>query len=227
MIVERYQRDAGPTLSLFVGDVFDLRADTLLFGRTPSIRARIEQIAPPLGPVRPTRAFPYPPLRPDRPLLRTRSPHLPWRTAFSLVYRPRRATPSSPHVQLLAFQVAQVLFMRHLNPRPPRHVAIVPFTWRHPDAMAHAILGGILCDGLWGDRPPVQVTIAARAGLEAFRAVLDEPDTMARTMTAWQHGLPPRAQALTPFRRVVPAADRGPERAGDAPRAGKEGPLST
>lgn len=184
MIVARYQQGKHLAIELFAGDVFDIAADAMIFGRTKSIREAIESKAPGFQPVPRHESLKYP-LPPRRNLLRTKSKRLPWRFAYSLQYRPRHAGPTSLHVQRLAFNIYQMLLSYVIKDGPAKHVVIVPFSWRNPESLAYATIGGLLHIYPSLVSMPTRYTIAALDNLDAFERLLDDPDRIRAALTAW------------------------------------------
>ncbi|MGH7138850.1 MAG: hypothetical protein ACREHD_24140, partial [Pirellulales bacterium] len=184
MIVARYKQDKHLAIELFAGDAFEVAADAIIFGRTKSITKSIESKAPGFQPVPMHESLQYP-LYPRRNLLRTKSKRLPWRFAYSLQYRPRHAGPTSLHVQRLAFNIYQTLLLHVVHDTSAKHVVIVPFSWRNPETLAYAIIGGLLHIYPSLVQMPTRYTIAALDNLDAFERLLDNPDRIRDALMAW------------------------------------------
>lgn len=206
MIIARYKQGKQLAIDLFAGDAFDVAADAIIFGRTNSLVKSIESKAPRFRPVPKDERLQYP-LPPGRNLLRTKSKRLPWTYAYSLQYRPRCAVPASRHVQHLALNIYQTLLCYVIKDSPARHVVIVPFSWRNPETLAYATLGGLLYIYPSLVPLPTRYTIAAPDELDAFERLLDDPDRLRAALAAWTICPPPRKRVACAFKRLPP--DRG------------------
>jgi len=197
LIVARYKRGQRLAIDLFAGDAFEIVADAIVFGRTKSIIKSIESKAPGFQPVPKHESLQFP-LVPKRNLLRTKSKRLPWPFAYSLQYRPRYAGPTSLHVQILAFNIFQTLGWYVMKDSPAKHVVIVPFSWRNPETLAYATIGGLLHIYPSLFPMPTRYTIAALDNLDAFERLLDNPDRIRTALMAWTFF------PLREFRRLPP-----------------------
>lgn len=201
MIVARYKQGKHLAIDLFAGDAFEIAADALIFGRTKSLRELIESKAPRFQPVPKHESLQYP-LYPRRNLLRTKSKRLPWRYAYSVQYRPRRAGPTSLHVQRLALNIHQTLLSYVIKDAPAKHVVIVPFSWRNPESLACATIGGLLHIYPRFIPMPTRYTIAALDSLDAFERLLDDPDRIRAALMAWTLDPPPQKRIAHAFKRL-------------------------
>lgn len=197
MIIARYKRGRRLVIDLFAGDAFEIAADAIIFGRTKSIIKSIESKAPEFQPVPKHESLKYP-LPPRRNLLRTKSKRLPWPFAYSLQYRPRCAGPTSLHVQILAFNIFQTLGWYVMKDSPAKHVVIVPFSWRDPETLAYATIGGLLHIYPSLFPTPSRCTIAALDSLVAFERLLENPDRIRAALMDWTFF------PLREFRRLPP-----------------------
>lgn len=210
LIVARYQQGKHLAIELFAGDVFDVAADAMIFGRTKSIREAIESKAPRFQPVPRHTALQYA-LPPRRNLLRTKSKRLPWQFAYSLQYRPCHAGATSLHVQRLAFNIYQTLLCYVIQDAPAKHVVIVPFSCRNPETLAHATIGGLLHIYPSLVPTPTRYTIAALDNLDAFERLLDDPDRIRAALTAWTIHPPSQKRIARAFKRLpVPPPTSNP-----------------
>jgi hypothetical protein len=205
LIVARYKQGPRLAIDLFAGDAFDVAADAIVFGRTKSLTEKIESKAPRFQPVPKHESLRYP-LHPRRNLLRTKSKRLPWPFAYSLPYRPQRASPTSLHVQRLALNIFQTLLSYVTKDSPAKHVVIVPFSWRNPEALAYATFGALLHTDAFV-QIATRYTIAALDNLDPFEQLFDNPDLTRAAFMAWTVNPLPKWCIARQFKRLpVPKA---------------------
>lgn len=93
------------------------------------------------------------------------------------------------------------------------NLIIVPFSWRNPETLAYATIGGLLHIYPSLVQMPTRYTIAALDNLDAFERLLDNPDRIRDALMGWTIEppgrllLPPKKRIARQFKRLhVPQA---------------------